>query len=258
MNKTNENIVQIKLSDLPNDLEAPEPSREFLASIKEVGIIYPIIICEQKSRNVIIDGRRRIAAARILEFDTIPAMVVKGFSPEDRAIWALILNEQRSANVITEYRYYSELIKKKDWETLKSDYGFNKNHITKVLTLGKIEELETFISAYEQGLVAESTLFEIAKLDSNRQKYVTELLEAEGKLSLSDVREAKKISKLEAIGTMPRLPEVEDMPTIEEARPCAFAVEIGEGNAVLCESIDIAFDIRSEQNGKRTFKLFEI
>lgn len=254
-------LVDVPLADLPanEELEGPEPNDELIKSINEFGVIYPIIISvNEEEKETLIDGRRRIKAARILEHETIPVIYYYGLNETDEATWALILNDQRSDNVITEYKYYTKLVENNDWDSLRKDYGFNKNHVQKIMSLGKIVELETLTTAYQQGLVAETTLFEIAKLGEERQQYVMNILENKGKLALSDVREAKRIKQKEAIASLPQLTPV-DIEVVEPVEVFMFAVAEPESNAaVLFTNIQEAYEARDKVTGSRLFRLFEV
>jgi ParB family chromosome partitioning protein len=253
-------IELIDLNKLPpnEELEGPEPNDELVRSIHEFGVIYPVIISRDGDGNeTIIDGRRRIKACRILELDSIKVIYYEGLESNDEATWALILNDQRSDNVITEYKYYSKLSETKDWQQLKREYGFNKNHVQKVLSLGKIIELETLTNAYEQGLVAESTLFEIAKLGEERQRYVMNVLETKGKVAFSDVKEAKQIKRKEAMASL-QLTPVKTIPA-ERVEAFMYAVAEPDSNmALLFTNIQEAYENRDAVVGSRLFRLFEV
>jgi ParB-like chromosome segregation protein Spo0J len=257
--KMNKNIKNLSLTLLPdnNKLEGPEPDEELIKSIKEFGVIYPIIIAEKEGGFEVIDGRRRIKAARALEHKTIKTINYSGLSPEDEAAWALILNDQRSDNVITEFKYYSKLAESKDWDELRKEYGFNKNHVQKIMSLGKIKELELLTDAYEQGLVAETTLFEIAKLGEERQEYIVDILDNKGKITLSDVREAKQIKQKEAFASLPELNPVKNIST--QVETFSFAVAQPDSNkASLFTNIQEAYAERDKIPNARLFKVFEV
>ena len=256
--KMNSEIQQIELSKLPpNDqLEGPEPSNDLCLSIKTYGIIYPIILSKNGRKLTLVDGRRRIKAARILEYETISAIVYTGLSLDDTATWALILNEQRSTNVITEYLYYTQLMQDKEWSTLRVDYGFNKQHVQKILSLSKIDDFETLSLGYQKGLLSENTLFEVAKLDKERQKYISDVLVNKGKLTMSDVKEAKKVNKLQAMNKLPRLEAVERAKLIED-NPYSFAVQLEDNQALLCKTLEEAYE-QNDFGKRRIFRIFEV
>jgi len=257
--KMQEEIKVIPLSMLPDKLEGPEPTSELIKSIQDFSMIYPIIISiDQDGKQVVVDGRRRIKACRILKLDTIKVIYYEGLEYDDEAAWALILNNQRSDNPVTEYKYYSQLAQTQDWDEIRKQYGFNKNHVQKILSLGKIKELDTFKEAYEKGLVAATTLFEVAKLGEERQDYIEKVLETKGKLALSDVKEAKRIKQKEAISVMPQLTPVAEMPKQETEIFCFAIAKSGEDVAKLYTNGEEAYKAMAEIAGSRLFKVFEI
>lgn len=185
-------VAEVKLEDLPpnGDLEGPEPSRELLSSVASVGIVYPIIVLRWEDELHVIDGRRRIKAARACNMDTIVANIFTDIREDDQAAWAIILNEQRSVNPVTEYQYYKALMAKANWEEVISQYQINKAHMDRIMSLDNLASID-FISSYEDGKIAESTLFEIAKLGEPRQKYLLGILDTKGKLTAKDVKQAR-------------------------------------------------------------------
>jgi ParB/RepB/Spo0J family partition protein len=245
--------VQDVRLEILTDLEGPEPDREFLKSVQDFGVIYPIVLCQNAEGMTIIDGRRRIKAALRLGHDTIKAITYTGLSPDDKAAWTLILNEQRSNNIISEYRYYSQLLETKDWDTLREEYGFNKSHVQKILTLGKIKELSKFTAAYEEGSIAETTLFAIAKLPEERQDYLEDVYDHEGKVTMTNVKEAKQLRKAEAVASMPKL----DV-TIPEKKTCIYEYAVYQGvgaSAELFRDFKEAYEYKNTNPGSTVFKL---
>ena len=253
-------IQDIDLSNLPSDeeLEGPLPDKEFLDSVNNFGVIYPVILCNTDDEIVVIDGRRRIKAARRLQHETIPAIEYYGLDPTDRSAWAIILNEQRSDNIISEYLYYSQLVKEGDWDEIRKDYGFNKAHVDKVLTLGNIKRLDLFKKAYETGNVSKSTLYSVAKLSEKRQKEAAELLIVNGKLTGKDIKDVKQTQLKEAVSTMPSfdiaVPVGEPLPAGE-----LFAVISGSANmALVFDDALKAIEEKNSMPGSKLYKLVEV
>lgn len=74
----------------------PENELEQLAeSIRQNGVLQPILIRRDRDRYVLIAGERRWRASRMAGLRTIPA-IVQEFSAKDSAVLALIENMQRS------------------------------------------------------------------------------------------------------------------------------------------------------------------
>jgi ParB family chromosome partitioning protein len=89
---------------------APEALRELADSIREQGIVQPLIVREQGGHLELIAGERRWRAARLLQLNEVPVIVRDA---DDRAVLelALIENLQReNLNPIEEAQGYSQLI----------------------------------------------------------------------------------------------------------------------------------------------------
>ena len=93
-------VVDIATSDI--DPNPNQPRRSFdeeslsqLAdSIKEIGVLQPILVQEKKGRYQIVAGERRFRAARLAGLRTIPA-IVRTFSAKEQLEAALIENLRR-------------------------------------------------------------------------------------------------------------------------------------------------------------------
>jgi ParB family chromosome partitioning protein len=89
---------------------APEALQELADSIKEQGIVQPLIVRERDSRFELIAGERRWRAAQLLGLKEVPVIVREA---DDRAVLelALIENLQReNLNPIEEAQGYAQLI----------------------------------------------------------------------------------------------------------------------------------------------------
>ena len=84
------------------DRNPHQPRREFdesalqaLAdSIREAGVLQPLLVVEEGGRYRIVAGERRFRAARIAGLDAVPC-IVRDFSPQEQMEAALIENIQR-------------------------------------------------------------------------------------------------------------------------------------------------------------------
>ena len=74
-------LRRVALSDLklaafqPRKRASPENTRKLQKSIEEIGLIYPVAV---NDKNELIDGHRRVAAAKALGWQDIPAIIVSG------------------------------------------------------------------------------------------------------------------------------------------------------------------------------------
>jgi len=102
---SNESIGEKKLFDLAVDNIYPNPFqprkqfredalRELAESMKEMGIIQPLVVFKREGKYFLVVGERRWRAAQLLKWEKIPALV-KEFSEDDIMAEALIENIQR-------------------------------------------------------------------------------------------------------------------------------------------------------------------
>ena len=108
----------------PRQAIAPETLAELAASIKEHGLIQPIIVTaaspEDPAPYFIIAGERRWRASRLAGLDEVPA-VIKEASPQDMLELALVENIQRAdLNPLEEANAY---------QTLIADFGLTQEQV---------------------------------------------------------------------------------------------------------------------------------
>jgi ParB family chromosome partitioning protein len=93
-------IQKIKISLINPNTEQPrrnfeeESLRQLANSIKQYGVLQPIIVASQDDKYVIIAGERRWRAAAIAKLDTIPA-IVKSLEELEKLEISLVENVQR-------------------------------------------------------------------------------------------------------------------------------------------------------------------
>lgn len=149
-------IIEINLDDIRSNPYQPrtyfdEKSLEELAdSIKEHGIIEPIIVKKSIKGYDLVAGERRTKASRLAGLTTIPA-IVKDFSDEQMLELALIENIQREDLTPIEeanaFKNYIEKIGVTQEETAKR-FGKSRSYITNLLgllTLPKYVQAEVSI-----------------------------------------------------------------------------------------------------------------
>lgn len=146
VNKSGEVILKI------NDVEPNknQPRRTFnedslielSESIKQHGIVQPLVVAKQKDYYEIIAGERRWRAAKIAGLKEVP-VIIKDYSPQEIMEVALIENIQREdLNPIEEAKAYKNLI---DEYNLKQDQVAEKvsksrTAVTNALRLLKLDE----------------------------------------------------------------------------------------------------------------------
>ena len=143
-----EEVVEIKLTELRSNPYQPrrnfdeEKLKELSESIKEFGVLEPILIKKSIHGYEIIAGERRYRACQMAGLETIPA-VIKDFSDENMMQIALLENIQREdLNAIEEAEAYSKLVKSLgiSQEELARRMGKSRSHITNMIGLLKLPE----------------------------------------------------------------------------------------------------------------------
>jgi ParB family transcriptional regulator, chromosome partitioning protein len=126
---------------------------ELAASIRENGIIQPIIVEEQSDgMYMIVDGERRYRAARLAGLEEIP-IIIRRFTEEEKLEIALIENIQREdLTPIEEAKAYKNLIDTSalSQEELATKIGKNRSTVANSLRLLKLpEDMQTAINNRE-------------------------------------------------------------------------------------------------------------
>ena len=145
---SDDDIVMVNLSELRSNPYQPrrvfdeDKLRELAESIKEVGVLEPIIITKSIKGYEIVAGERRVKAARYAGLETIPA-IIKEFTDEEMMQIALLENIQREdLSAIEEAQAYDNLIKSLgiSQEELAVRIGKSRSHITNMIGLLKLPE----------------------------------------------------------------------------------------------------------------------
>lgn len=94
----------------PRKIFKDEGMEELTGSIKEYGVLQPIILKDEKERYTIIAGERRYRAAHLAGLEKIPA-IIKTMETKEAALIALVENVQREdLNFLEEARAYKKLM----------------------------------------------------------------------------------------------------------------------------------------------------
>lgn len=147
IDKSQINIVDIN-KVVPNRYQPrkqfdEEALRELCDSIREKGVIQPVIVTELgDGRYELVAGERRLRAARMAGLMDMP-VIIRDFSDEDKLEIALIENIQREdLNSIEEALAYKEIMERLQisQEELAKKVGKNRSSIANTLRLLKLPE----------------------------------------------------------------------------------------------------------------------
>lgn len=145
---TNDGIEEIDLELLDPMLDQPRQSfdddsiSELAQSIKQEGVISPLIVIKMDDRYSIVAGERRFRASKIAGLSSVPC-IVKDLSNEQIYKLSLIENIQREdLNPIDEAEAYQRLIEKFNYtqEQLAEGLGKSRSSIANSLRLNKLSE----------------------------------------------------------------------------------------------------------------------
>lgn len=114
--EVNHGVIELRINDVEPNLNQPrkffndEKLQQLSESIKEHGVVQPIIVKKEEDRYSIIAGERRWRASRLAGLTTIPAIIKDGSDKQLMEI-ALIENIQREdLNPVEEAEAYERLL----------------------------------------------------------------------------------------------------------------------------------------------------
>ena len=143
--------IQLDLIDAnpfqPRKFFSEDELSELAHSIKQQGLIQPIVLRKVGGRYQIISGERRTRASKLAGFSTIKAQVYENLDDKKMSEWALIENIQRvDLNPVEIARSYQKLIENYDYthEDLANAVGKSRSAITNALRLLKLPDQVQF------------------------------------------------------------------------------------------------------------------
>lgn len=257
--KTNE-ISEISLNEIRSNPYQPRKTfdeatlRELADSIKEHGIVEPIIVKKSIKGYELIAGERRTKAARLAGLDTIPA-IIKEFNDQEMMEIALIENIQREdLNPIDEAQAYDNIIKLGNLtqEEFAKKFGKSRSHVTNMLGLLVLPDSTKHL--VEKNKISMGHARALSKLQDNRQ--VNELAEKVIVNNLS-VRELEDLIKQE---DLPKRNKIERPKTTQSVHAMIYEKimreKIGTKVKIKPRKIEIPFD--SEKDLERILEILNI
>jgi len=115
--------------------------QELAASIKEKGVLQPLLVCRIDNGYELIAGERRLRAAMKAGLDTVP-VVIKNVEEREKQEIALIENIQREdLNAVEEAQAYQSLIEQFNYtqEEAAKKVGKSRSAVTNALRLLKLD-----------------------------------------------------------------------------------------------------------------------
>ena len=187
------NIDEIQLNPYqPRNVFDQEKIEELANSIKEKGVIQPLLVKELEMGYQLIAGERRLRAAKIAGLNSVP-IIVKKVSDEEQLEYSLIENLQREdLNPIEEADAFKRLMKEFGYTQQKLSQVLSKNRTTiaNQLRLLKLPEMiKESLARNEISMGHARSLLALNEVQKQREAY--RILVRKG----LSVRETEKLVK---------------------------------------------------------------
>lgn len=203
--ETGEKIIEMKINEIEPDINQPrkvfddEKLEELSASIKEHGVLQPIIVTKKDNYYQIIAGERRWRASKKAGLKTIPA-IVRDYDEKKTREVSLIENIQRQdLNALDAAKAIKELMEEHNLtqEQLAKTLGKSRSSIANSLRILNLDERVQDL--VQEGKLSEGHARTLASIDSPQKQYKLAMDIINLDLSVRDVenmaKEEKKDSK---------------------------------------------------------------
>ena len=257
-NTPKDDIVEVKLSELRSNPYQPrqkfdqEKLVELANSIKEYGVLEPIIVTKSIKGYEIVAGERRKKASELAGLETIPA-IIKEFTDSEMMQIALLENIQReNLTAIEEAEAYSNLLKVLNvtQEELANKIGKSRTYITNMVGLLNLPELVK--NDILHGLISAGHAKILSKLEN--EELITELAE-KIKLNHLSVRELENLVQnpdYKRKNAIVKIKNENSYNYVEEA----FTDKIG--NRVRIKNKKIVIPFNSEKDLERILEILKV
>jgi len=175
-----DSIKYLKLSEIKENAQQPrtefdkESLSDLIASIKEKGVLQPILVRKKNDAYEIVAGERRFRAARELNLEKVP-VIIKSVSDREALVLALIENIQREElNAIEEANAFKRLIEDFDLtqDEVAQSVGKNRSTVTNILRLLRLpEEIQKSIKTGIFSVGHARALLSIENLEEQRKLF---------------------------------------------------------------------------------------
>lgn len=239
-------ITEIPIDEIRSNPYQPrktfndESLQELAESIKEYGIVQPVIVKKSIKGYELIAGERRTKASKLAGLEKIPA-IIKDFNDQEMMEVALIENIQReNLNPIDEALAYENIINISNMtqEEFAKKFGKSRSHVTNMLGLLKLPQ-------------ATKKLVEANKITMGHARALSKISDEELINNLSDriIAESLSVRELERIIAEENLPKKNKVNRKSEEKNIHFMIyekvmreKIGTKVKIKDNKIEIPFD----------------
>lgn len=256
--EANGNVEEINLSEIRSNPYQPrktfneESLNELATSIKQYGIVEPIIVKKSIKGYELIAGERRCKAAKIAGLSKVPA-IIKDFNDQEMMEIALIENIQREdLNPIDEANSVANIIKLRGMtqEEFATIFGKSRSYVTNLLGLLNLsKDVQNKLINKEISMSHARVLSKID--DEEKVRFLTDKIIKE-KMNVRDL-ERYVTGNNDLVKRKPmNISQSNDMKIYENA----FSDKIGNKVRITKSKIEINYD--SIKDLERIMELFDI
>jgi len=258
---TPENEIQmIKVEDIRSNPYQPrihfdnEALKELADSIKQHGIVEPIIVKKSIKGYELVAGERRTKAAKMAGVEKVPA-IVKEFTDEEMMEIALLENIQRvDLTPIEEAKAYKNFIDKMGLtqDELANRFGKSRSYITNMLgLLGLPKQVQKYVM---DGNISMSHARVLSKIDDD------ELVISLADRVINEELSVREIEKLSLSKDIPKKNPIKKAPVVLPTRHKVYENELREaiGNKVVVSKNKITIPFDSESDLDRIMEILNI
>ena len=155
------NYIELKISEIitnpnqPRKTFSEESIRELAETIKDHGVIQPVVVKKTDKGYELISGERRLRASKFAGFVKIPA-IIKNVSDKDSMLMAVIENIQREdLNPVDEAMAYQELMDKLSMKPTDIASRIGKNRSTVANLIRLLQLPSTVLEMVKSGKLSE-------------------------------------------------------------------------------------------------------
>lgn len=185
-------LEQIPLNEIGDAVGTP-PSQRLKESVARMGVLQPVMLARKTDdageiRLTVIDGNRRIGAARAANMSHVPAIVFEGIEPTTVAETTLATNHFRSSNYLAEFWALKHLERANYAHgDIVAASGMNRSSLELRNTLSGLNR-ELFV-ALRNGQINQTDATAVARLDAHQQEELAERFRQNGALKRKDIQE---------------------------------------------------------------------
>ena len=175
--ETGEKVIEMKINDIEPDINQPRKVfddaklEELSASIKEHGVLQPIIVSKKDNYYQIIAGERRWRASKKAGLKTIP-VIVRNYDEKKTREVSLIENIQRQdLNALDTAKAIKELMEEHQLtqEELAKTLGKSRSSIANTLRILTLDERVQ--NLVQEGKLSEGHARTLASIESPQKQY---------------------------------------------------------------------------------------